>query len=990
MAENKDKRTVEIIVNGQQANASLKEMNAAAAVLYSQFSKMSADDPGRAKLVADYRALKDRIADVKTELTGVSQNAGVMKQAFANAFALFTGGGILDMVQKVWGFFMDSRQEALASAKTSADLENTLRSTAHAAGLTAQEIRNIGEARAKVTLFDDETNAASALLLTFTNIKKGVFEDAIPAIQDLATKMGGEGPADMKGATVQLGKALNDPIKGISALTKVGVSFTEAQKEQIAQMVKAGDTAGAQRLILNELNKEFGGTAESARKAAGGVATLSLWFGEFKETVGGKVNQVLDALSQWLGRVLEKSQPLVEMVSALVDEFAAYYREIGDVLEGLGLFTDKTDTAGLVIEVLKGALTLLLIPLRTLLQVSKGAVDLFVDWYNKSELLRGVLGGLGAMIVSVFTTIKDDAIKILGGVGDILVGIFTLDKGKMVAGFKAALAGTADLALESGQKAAEAFARGYEANKNNHITRTVSVKTEETGGAEVLPTGAGKEAPAGESAADLKKRLEALLKQHQAEIEAERHHQEMLLNLREVALLAQGNQRAIEWGKIELDAQRKVVALAAAEQKEELLVTGTQWQKNAKIAALQQEKDAAVELLMAEDILAALLHQLQAKYAEQDAAQVKQDVADQLADIEAAEVEKEALLQEQFEQALLSEQQYAVQIYDAKHAALEAELALLRMFGGLESAEYRKKYKELEKLEKDKNKEDLAEAKRMQKAKWDIAQLTVKTAGDVVQTTIDLLFQDEAARRKHHNMYTALSGAKIIMDGVQEVANIWRYSAENPANGLTGGIAGAVIGGVQTALAVARTAVGLVKLREFSFAQGGRTGGGLNVGAGSGTGGREQGSPAVSPLGTLMEMAGMAVAPNGRLVDHSGFAVAGIVHEDEYVVPKWMRADPQVAAVEQWLEARRLRGYFEGGATGSMSALPPGGVLPASEGERSYAVQTEMLSALQLMTQQLADVKDWQARLSVQLHAGELEDSLAERKQVKLENGIRA
>jgi hypothetical protein len=39
-------------------------------------------------------------------------------------------------------------------------------------------------------------------------------------------------------------------------------------------------------------------------------------------------------------------------------------------------------------------------------------------------------------------------------------------------------------------------------------------------------------------------------------------------------------------------------------------------------------------------------------------------------------------------------------------------------------------------------------------------------------------------------------------------------------------------------------------------------------------------------------MSGMTVAPNGRLVDNTDFAVAGIVHEDEYVVPKWIRADP--------------------------------------------------------------------------------------------------
>jgi hypothetical protein len=50
----------------------------------------------------------------------------------------------------------------------------------------------------------------------------------------------------------------------------------------------------------------------------------------------------------------------------------------------------------------------------------------------------------------------------------------------------------------------------------------------------------------------------------------------------------------------------------------------------------------------------------------------------------------------------------------------------------------------------------------------------------------------------------------------------------------------------------------------------------------------------------------------------------------------------------------------------------------------------QLLEQSILQTAQLADVKEWQARLSVQLHAGEVEELLAERKQVQLENGIRA
>ena len=85
---------------------------------------------------------------------------------------------------------------------------------------------------------------------------------------DLAQAMGGA-PKD---AAIQLGKALNDPIKGISALTRIGVTFTDEQKAQIKTMQEAGDMAGAQGVILAELNKEFGGSAQAAADADGGWA----------------------------------------------------------------------------------------------------------------------------------------------------------------------------------------------------------------------------------------------------------------------------------------------------------------------------------------------------------------------------------------------------------------------------------------------------------------------------------------------------------------------------------------------------------------------------------------------------------------------------------------------------------------------------------------------------------------------------------------------
>jgi hypothetical protein len=990
MAVPKEERTVEIIVNGTRANASLKEMNAAAAVLYNQFQKLSADDPGRAKIVADYQAMKARIADVKTELTGVTQTTGIMKQAFANAFALFTGGGIIGVAQQLFGvaqqlfsFFSASREEALASAKSSADLDQTLQSTAHAAGLTADEIRRIGTERAKVTLFDDdETNQASALLLTFTNIKKGVFEDAMPAIQDLATKMGGEGPADMKGAAIQVGKALNDPIKGITALTRVGVSFTEQQKEQITQMVKAGNSAGAQKLILAELNKEFGGSAEAARKAAGGVATLSMGFNEFKETVGGEVNSVLDRLSQWLGRVLEKSQPLVDMVTELVDEFAAYYHEIGDVLEGLGLFTEKTDTAAIVVEVLKTALTVLLIPLRAGLQVARAVVDTFIDWYNQSELLRGVLGGLGATVVSLFTTIKDDALKILGVVGDILIGVFTLDKNKIAAGFKSALASTADLALEVGNKAAATFEKGYEANKNNRITKRVR-EAEPEEKPDTLGAGAGQEKPAGESEAARKKREAALKKAAEEvqkarllEIEAWKHHQEMLLNVEQAGVVARGDERVAELAAINLDSRRKIVALQAEAQKELATLVGTAAQKKARTVDIERDLAAQVALIRAEAYQKQ--GELAEKYNQADLKAQEEFIDQQVAAIEDEAARKQAAFDTLLGAGLASEQAAEQAKYESRQAAFGRELALIEASLGKESAAYKKVFAAQLKDQDDFSKKEVAGREKAAKAKEQLQRMEMQTAGDVLAFTLQLLDQDADARKKNHALYLALAAAKVVVDGVAEVQHIWKNSAEF-------GPAGIALAVVQTALAAGRTAVALGKLRggsggssEGSYWQGGATGDG--------------GGLAVSPMGQLLQLSGMSVGANGKLNDGSGFAVAGVVHEDEYVIPAWQRRDPQVAAMEQWLEARRLRGFADGGVTSYPNGgpvLPTAAASPSTDGEKTYAVQMQMLAALVNMGEQLADVKQWQRELQVVNNLGSTRRGLAVLDQVQQDSAIR-
>jgi hypothetical protein len=222
--------------------------------------------------------------------------AGLDKAAASQARminAAKTAGAVLGTgFVAVMGLVIKNTAEA---ERVDAQLEARLKSTAGAAGMTKQALDELATATARKTTYDDEAvKSAEAMLLTFTKIHADVFPRAIDAITDMATAMG----TDLESATIQLGKALNDPIQGITALQRVGVTFSADQKAVIESLVETGQQAEAQRLILRELETEFGGAAGAARDTFGGaLQALKNTLGDLTEGSGGSLNDATDALN---------------------------------------------------------------------------------------------------------------------------------------------------------------------------------------------------------------------------------------------------------------------------------------------------------------------------------------------------------------------------------------------------------------------------------------------------------------------------------------------------------------------------------------------------------------------------------------------------------------------------------------------------------------------------------------------------------------------
>lgn len=97
------------------------------------------------------------------------------------------------------------------------------------------------------------------MLLTFTKVSGKEFDKATGLAFDMAAVLGG----DAKSASMQLGKALNDPVKGMTSLSRAGVQFTAQQKEQAKAMIASGDVTGAQGIILKELETSSVGPLRS-------------------------------------------------------------------------------------------------------------------------------------------------------------------------------------------------------------------------------------------------------------------------------------------------------------------------------------------------------------------------------------------------------------------------------------------------------------------------------------------------------------------------------------------------------------------------------------------------------------------------------------------------------------------------------------------------------------------------------------------------------
>lgn len=473
-----------------------------------------------------------------------------------------------DMAQKGLAMLKASLSEVVADAQAYerglAKVNAIIESTGGVAGVTTEHIREQSAALEELAAVDENLiTQAQGVLLTMTNVRNvmgegnQIFDRATKAALDLSTVMEG----DLQGATVLLGKALQDPIKGMSRLSRVGIDLSGAQETLIKKLMESGDVLGAQKVILEAVEERYGGAAAAAGDTfAGAVARAKDKASDFARDLVLNMQPILLKIGKTLGDLINKYiKPFIKFLADNKEAILAMATAVGVAVAGLIIYrtvlaTVKTaqtlytvattlmkgqqlasiaSTNGLAASMLRLNAIMRANPIGVIVTAVTLLVGGFVMLWNKSEAFRKAVIAVGkaglmafasiipmvgkvgeAVLKFLMTPLKTllTALSKLPGVGKYAkTGLDLLNKG---------LDGVSDFADKASAKAKELAGNLDKLNKPIKIGGKDDPLGKDKGKGAAAPTGSDAASAAAKKAAEKEKERLEKLKEYQKDVES--------------------------------------------------------------------------------------------------------------------------------------------------------------------------------------------------------------------------------------------------------------------------------------------------------------------------------------------------------------------------------------------------------------------------------------------------------------------------------------
>lgn len=781
MSIKKDKVQIDIEINGKKAGKTYGELIGTSRRLKKELAKLTPGTDAFVKKSAELKKVNDKLATIRQQTRGVAKGMEeATKKTGSWGRMLKTIGPALGVVaiyqgiKKIIGGIIRLGTESVRlfniQAQADAQLRAGLESTRQAAGRTFEELKKQASDLQKTTLFGDEQiEQAQSIMLTFTQIKDTIYDQSIPAILDMSTKLG----VDLKSASIQVGKALNDPIKGVTALSRAGVQFTEQQKEQIKALQQSGRIAEAQTIILKELETQFSGSAEAAAKAGtGGLKQLSNRINDIKEGIGLLINNGLKKIQPFLTTVVEFFEKLTQSVISGEKATGKFSQAINITI---GIFKALGKAINIVYQYWKFLITEIFIPvvnfiynaLEPAFMTIVNAIKSIIEWAQKLPIIGTIIEGIK---------------KVFSFFGDVI------------------------------QNAAAAFA-GLKAGAEQAVINIRKYFSGLLDSAKIFA-----------------------LKFQKALTISKSKRQELAAQIRELENLKEEAAKSGKTvGEAYVEARDRAIKNANEKAAKEAVPPPSKYQPPPTISTATTDTTTIAAAgsgaspkstspkISASSGSGTGEYLGPFKFVQLQVDNVKKYIDDQFKMIEEAGGEKLDLLEKQFLEGALTEEAYNEEKLLQKQSNLEHELEMMRLFGAEETKEYRKKELEKLRVQKQISEQRISQSKREADLKKMIENQSMALLKDSLQFGIELLGKDEEAKKKYAGKIKALQIALVWANVFTEISGIWKNANENPINAIIPGW-GVAFATIQSALALGRASLASSNISKQKLYTGGFTG----------------------------------------------------------------------------------------------------------------------------------------------------------------------
>jgi hypothetical protein len=339
------------------------------------------------------KGIDKAIADFKKlETNGQKASFAIKKAAVPAGLAVAALGGFLFNAAK------GAEEARIADQKLASVLDTMGFEDA------TQRVSAYAESLEKTIAVDaDVIKATQTKLATFSALTKtvdtagGAFDRATAAALDMAAA--GFGSAE--GNAVQLGKALQDPIKGIAALAKSGVTFTKQEKKKIEALVESGKLLEAQNIILKAVEGQVGGTAAAS---ASSFAKMKFAIAGVSDTFGEMLLPVIDKLAPKLAAFTDWASKNSTLLAVLVGVFGGLAVAILAVNVAMKVWT-ATTAAFTAIQAAFNAV-MALNPIFLIVVAIAAVIAILVVLQKEFGIFDGVIRVVGAAFGAVWQAIK--------------------------------------------------------------------------------------------------------------------------------------------------------------------------------------------------------------------------------------------------------------------------------------------------------------------------------------------------------------------------------------------------------------------------------------------------------------------------------------------------------------------------------------------------------------------------------------------------------